>query len=66
MLCRGEYKVLEEVALAQGWQVQKTKNNHIKFMAPNGVGLVIVSSTPSDHRGHHKARSDLRRAGLKI
>jgi predicted RNA binding protein YcfA (HicA-like mRNA interferase family) len=65
MLCRGEYKSLERTALEQGWTVTKTNKNHIRFRSPQG-SCVFVPSTPSDWRGPLKARSDLRRAGLKI
>jgi len=37
-------------AKKQGWSVQVTKKNHIKFFSPLG-GIVVASGTPSENRG---------------
>jgi len=60
-----EMKSLLELAKDQGWEVERNKNNHIKFLSPNG-GIVFVSSTPSDHRALENIKRDLRVNGLVI
>lgn len=66
MICRGECQKLELAALEQGWRVEKTKGNHVRFLSPDGKGLVIVSSTPSNRNAARCALKDFRRAGLNI
>ena len=58
-------KSLLELAKKQGWEVERNKNNHIKFLSPSG-GIVFVSSTPSDHRALENIKRDLRVNGLVI
>lgn len=66
MICRGECRKLEKAALEQGWRVEKTKGSHIRFLSPDGKGLVIVSSTPSDNNAAYSVLRYLRKAGLNI
>lgn len=44
----------------KGWNVAKTRNNHLKFTAPTGA-ICFVASTPSCPRAFGNARADLRR-----
>jgi ADP-ribose pyrophosphatase YjhB (NUDIX family) len=56
---------LEELALAQGWKVRRSKKNHPQFITPDGA-VLSTSSTPSDGRSYLNFISDLRRNGLVI
>lgn len=58
-----EIAKLSQLAINQGWKVERNKNNHLKFLAPNG-NIVFVSSTPSDHRALENIKRDLRVNGL--
>lgn len=56
-----------EAAVAQGWEVEMTKGDHILFRPKDKTkGLIYGSQTPSDPRGPRNLRSDLRAAGLKL
>ena len=48
-------------AEAQGWRVQPTRGGHWKLTHPGG-GIVVTSSSPSDHRALANVRAQLRRA----
>lgn len=65
MIATKNLKKLLLLAVEQGWRVERAKNNHYKFYAPNG-NIVIVSSTPSDHRAFKNIERDLRINGLVI
>ena len=58
-----EVQVLIKQAVDQGWVVEKTKNNHYKWISPLG-GLIFSSSTPSDHRALQNLKRDLRVNGF--
>lgn len=60
-----ELNTLLQLAVDQGWRVERARNNHYKFYAPNG-NIVFVSSTPSDHRALNNIKRDLRINGLII
>lgn len=55
-------QLVDEVR-AQGFKVERTAKNHIKFLSPNG-GMCFTSGTPSDYRSVRDARSKLRRLGF--
>jgi hypothetical protein len=48
-------------AEAHGWQVTHTRNGHWRLLYPGG-GVVVTSSTPSDHRALANLRAQMRRA----
>jgi hypothetical protein len=50
-------------AKKQGWSVQVTKKNHIKFFSPLG-GIVVASGTPSESRGFLNLKARLKSKGL--
>lgn len=50
-------------ALAAGWEISKTSNQHFRWRAPSGA-LVFTSGTPSDRRTLRNVQSLLRKAGL--
>lgn len=52
---------LIEQALSMGWDVERTRSNHLKFTKP-GRRTWFTSGTPSDHRSMLAARSKLRKA----
>lgn len=56
---------LVKQAAAAGCRVEETRGGHVKLFVPNG-GIVLVSSSPSDHHAVKNARGDLRREGLKL
>lgn len=58
-----ELAKLAAEAIKQGFTVERTRKNHIKFVAPKG-GVCFASGTPSDYRSVRHARAKLRRLGL--
>lgn len=60
-----DLKPLIKAAERQGWRVDLSKNNHVKFLAPSGA-MVIAGVSISDHRGLKNVQSHLRKAGLAV
>lgn len=58
-----EYRDLTLRARDAGWQIEKTRNNHIAFVSPAGR-KVFCPSTPSDSRSLANVTQKLARAGL--
>lgn len=56
-------EVVEEAGL-QGWRVEVQSNGHVRLFAPNGVGMVWVAGTPSDHRWKANTIAKMRRHGF--
>lgn len=52
-------------AEAAGCQVDGGSDRHYKLRCPSGV-LVILATSPSDHRAVKNARARLRRAGVAL
>lgn len=51
----------------QGWVVERTNNNHLKFVPPDATQpICITGSTPSDWRAWKNNAAKLRRCGLKL
>ena len=51
----------------QGWTVTQSRgNSHWKCVAPGGVGLVFMPSSPSDSRSLRNTVSHLRRLGAQL
>lgn len=46
----------------QGWEVIKTRKNHVKVTTPEGV-RIMVSGSPSDFRAERKVLGDFERGG---
>ena len=51
-------------AKKQGWVVEPTKGNHLRWISPNG-DVVTSSKTPSDRMTIMCTRLDLKRRGYK-
>lgn len=47
--------------VSEGWTVEHTKGDHLRWTAPNG-NFVFSASTPSDQRGYRNHIAYLRRA----
>jgi len=61
---RHDVAELVRKAEQQGWAVQQTRNNHLKWIAP--VGKIVVSgSTMSDRRAIKNHLANLRRFGFR-
>lgn len=60
-----DFRDLAQLALAQGWEINKTNGGHLRWKAPAGA-LIFSASTPSDRRAVANLRSQLRRAGLTL
>ena len=60
-----QFRPLAERLEQQGWSVEATANNHLRWVAPSGA-VVVSSSTPSDHRAKQRLTTELRRAGAVI
>lgn len=50
---------------AQGWRVEQLKSGHYRAYAPDGVGIVHIPGTPSDHRSIRNTLAQLRQHGYK-
>lgn len=61
----GVWRELAERAVSQGWSINLTGSDHIRWVSPSGV-VVISSQTPSDHRSFKNTRAELARKGLKV
>ncbi len=60
-----EIRRLVKALQSQGWRVEETKKGHFLAYAPNGVGLVTIPGTPSDHRSLRNTVSELRKHGYQ-
>lgn len=47
-------------ARLRGWQVERTRNGHLRLRHPTGA-LVFASTTPGSWRAGRQLRADLRR-----
>lgn len=61
---RKEILAIAKQAEKQGWVVSRTGGDHIKFLPPNGLSMVICSSSPSDHFTLRLLKRDLRVRGF--
>lgn len=64
----GSNKDIEKMirrARKDGWEVELTKNNHIRFKPPGGGDMIIAGLTPNQS-GVLQTRKRLRRAGLAV
>ncbi|TME30806.1 MAG: hypothetical protein E6I66_08625 [Chloroflexi bacterium] len=60
-----EVRELVEKARRQGWRAEQLPNGHWKLLAPDGIGIVWLAGTPSDHRWRKNAISRMRRHGFR-
>lgn len=62
-LARGHKRLraLIKFALAEGWEVVRTRGGHLLF-TKHGCAPIYTSSTASDHRAERNARAQIRRA----
>lgn len=56
---------IAKCARAQGWNIERTRNGHVRFVGPDG-NIVIGSGTPSDKRANKNMLAALRRCGMWI
>ncbi|CAB4123722.1 hypothetical protein UFOVP46_81 [uncultured Caudovirales phage] len=61
---RKEIQLLVKQATKQGWIVSRTGSDHIKWLPPNGMEMIISSSSPSDYRTIRWLKRDLRVRGF--
>ena len=59
-----EWHELVTAAVGQGWAVRPLRKHGVMLMAPDGVGKVTLTSTPSDWRAIHKVVAIMRRYGF--
>ena len=62
----GSFKDLQQLvkqAKKQGWEVSRTKGDHLKWVSPMG-SFFFSASTPSDIRGLKNLKRDLRVNGF--
>lgn len=53
-------------AWEDGWWCEKRATGHVMAYSPDGKGMVLLPSSPSDYRSVKNARSLLRKYGLKL
>lgn len=56
-----DYRAMAEYAIANGFVLQKMPGGHFRLLAPDGVGVLVFSSTSASRRGFNNARSMLNR-----
>lgn len=62
-----DQRKLVETLKAQGWEIHQLKNNHYRALPPDKTKpIVVIDSTPSDHRAWQNTISRLRRSGADI
>lgn len=61
-----EFRAIVKVALRNGWRVVPTRNNHVKFMSPDGKTMLIASTTAGSNNAVSRLRAQLRKAGLSV
>lgn len=59
-----EVRELIEEALRQGWRCERLASGHWKCLAPDGVGIVWIAGTPSDHRWKRNTVAQMKRHGF--
>ena len=57
---------LIKLAEAAGWRSRPCGSGHTMLYSPDGVTMVTLASTASDHRSLKNAIGQLRRGGLQI
>lgn len=61
---RPDLKKILKLLLEQGWYIESGRQMHHKCFPPNkAFRMVVISSSPSDHRALQAIKSDLRRSG---
>lgn len=58
-----QLRKLQKVAWEAGWWPDQKKKG-ILWMAPDGVGQVMLHGTSSDHHAYPNALAEFRKAGL--
>ncbi|HEX8083398.1 MAG TPA: hypothetical protein VF529_03850 [Solirubrobacteraceae bacterium] len=58
-------KKVQKVAWEAGWWPERKKKG-IMWLAPDGVGQVMLHATDSDHHAFDNAVSEFRNAGLSV
>ena len=66
-----ELRAAIRTATDRGWLLRRSKKNHLLLTPPShvasaGKAVVVLPSTPSDHRSMRNAISQLRRAGVPV
>jgi len=60
-----ELKRLQQAAWKAGWWPEQKKSG-ILWLAPDGVGQVLLHGSASDHHAYKNARGLFRKAGLAV
>ena len=53
---------LISLILKEGWRLV-SKGRHIRLFSPNGIDIMTIAKTPSDHRAFDNVRACARRLG---
>lgn len=59
-----EFRAIVKVAQKYGWRVQITKNNHVKFLSPDGQTTIVAGTTAGSNKALANLKAQLRKAGL--
>jgi hypothetical protein len=58
---------IEQIALSQGWRVERTEKGHWRFIPPDkSKRIVVLPGTSVSRSGVRNALADLRRSGLVV
>ena len=64
-ISESKFRLLLNIAQAQGWKVEMTPNCHWKLIPPQGRGTpVFVATTPGDHRWLENTIRNMRQRGF--
>lgn len=61
---RRVYGATAHAAAAQGWKIELTQGNHVRWTSPSGR-VIFSAASPSDHRAIRNTVAMLRREGFR-
>lgn len=62
MSLAGEMRQLVRRKKKEGWQVERTKKGHLRWIFAATGAIIISAATPSDHRSLLNTMADLKRS----
>lgn len=61
MSLRGDLQALARQKKREGWEIEHTKGNHLRWVFVKTGAVVITSATPSDYRALANAKAQIRK-----
>lgn len=60
------FRALVKLALQEGWRVEPTRNNHVRFLSPDKQFAIVASTTAGSNKSLSRLKTQLRKAGLAV